>query len=34
MFVFMQKQYPENFAILILRVFELSPNEVCQFLEK
>ena len=34
MFVFMQKQYPENFAFLILRILELFSCEVCKFLRK
>ena len=34
MFVFMYKQYPENSAILILRIFELFTREVCKFLKK
>ena len=28
MFVFMQKKYPENFAFLILGIFELLSREV------
>ena len=28
MFVFVQKQYPENFAFLILRILELFASEV------
>ena len=34
MFVFMQKQYPENFAFLTLRILELFSREVCKFLKK
>ena len=34
MFVFIQKQYPENFAFLILRIHELFSSEVCKFLKK
>ena len=34
MFVFILKQYPENFAFLILRTFEIFAREVCKFLEK
>ena len=34
MFVFIQKQYPENFAFLILRILELFAREVCKFLKK
>ena len=30
MFVFIYKQYPENFAFLILRVFELYTRKVCE----
>ena len=33
MFVFMETQYPENFAFLILRIFELFAREVCEFLK-
>ena len=29
MFVFLKKQYPENFAFLILRILELIACEVC-----
>ena len=32
-FVFMQKQYPENFAFLILRILELFFREVYKFLK-
>ena len=34
MFVFKQKQYPENFAFVILRILELFTREVCSFLKK
>ena len=34
MFVLMDKQYPENFAFLILRNLELFAREVCKFLKK
>ena len=34
MLVFMQKQYPENFAFLILRILKLFAREVCKFLKK
>ena len=34
MFVFLQKQYPENFAFLILRINELFTRKVCIFLKK
>ena len=34
MFAPMQKQYPENFDFLILRVLELSAREVSKFLKK
>ena len=34
MFVFMQKQHPENFAFLNLRILELFSCEVCKFLKK
>ena len=34
MFVLIQKQYPENFAFLMLRILELSAREVCKFLKK
>ena len=34
MFVFMQKQDPENFTFLILRIFELLTREVIKFLKK
>ena len=34
MFVFVQKQYPENLAFLILRILELFTREVFKFLKK
>ena len=34
MIVFVEKQYPENFALLILRILELFAREVCKFLKK
>ena len=34
MFAFIQKQYPENFAFLILRTVELFTRKVCKFLKK
>ena len=34
MFMFMQKQYPEHFAFLILRTLELFAREVCKFLNE
>ena len=34
MLVFVQKQYPENFALLIVRIVELFAREVCKFLKK
>ena len=34
MFMFMQKQYPEHFAFLILRILELFAREVCKFLNE
>ena len=30
MFVFIQKQYPENFAFLFLRILELYIRKVCE----
>ena len=33
-FVFIQCQYPENFALLILKIPELFAREVCKFLKK
>ena len=34
MFVFTQKQYPENFAFLILQILELFDRKICKFLKK
>ena len=34
MFVFIQKQHPENFAFLILRILEIFAREICKFLKK
>ena len=34
MFVFIQRQYPENFAFLILTILVLFPREVYKFLKK
>ena len=34
MFVFKQKQYPENLSFLILTILELFAREVCKFLKK
>ena len=34
MFVFIKKQYPENFALLIQRILELFDREICKFLKK
>ena len=31
MFVYIQKQFPENFAYLILTILELFAREVCKF---
>ena len=33
LFAFMQKQYPENFAFLILKIRELFSSEVCKYLK-
>ena len=33
MFVFIQKQYLENFTFLILRILELFTREICKFLK-
>ena len=33
-FVFIQKQYPENFAFLILTILELFARDVWKFLKK
>ena len=30
MFMFIEKQYPENFAFLILKVFESFTRKVCE----
>ena len=34
MFAFIQKQYPENFAFLVLRILELFYREVYKFVKK
>ena len=34
MFVLILKQYPENFAFLIRRIFELFARGVCKFIKK
>ena len=34
MVVFIEKQYTENFASLVLRIFELFRREICKFLLK
>ena len=34
MFVFIKKQYSENFALLILRILELFDREVGKFLKE
>ena len=34
MFVFIQKQHPENLAFLILRILEIFAREICTFLKK
>ena len=34
MFMFIEKQYPVNFAYLILTILELFAREVCKFLKK
>ena len=34
MFVFIQKQYPENFAFLILRILEVFAREVGKLIKK
>ena len=34
MFVFIQNQYPEDFAFLTLTIPELFAREVCKFLKK
>ena len=33
-FAFIWKQYPENFAFLILRIIELFTHEDCKFLKE
>ena len=32
--VFIQKQHPESFAFLFLRILKLFAHEVCKFLKK
>ena len=34
MFLLISKQYPENFAFLILRILELFAREICKFFKK
>ena len=34
MYTFMEKQYPKNFAFLILRIVELFTGKICKLLEK
>ena len=34
MFVFLLKQYLENFAFLILRILKLYTHETCKFIKK
>ena len=34
LFVFIWKQYPQNFALLILRILEFFAREVIKFLKK
>ena len=34
MFVFVQKQYPENFTFLIQRTLEIFTREICEFPQK
>ena len=34
MFVFIQNQYPKNFAFQILTIPELCAREACKFLKK
>ena len=34
MFVFIQKQYSEKIAFLILRILDLFTREVCKLLKK
>ena len=33
-FAFIEKQYPENFATLILTILELFAREVCKFFKE
>ena len=33
-FMFIQNQYPQNFALLILKIPDLFAREVCKFLKK
>ena len=33
MFMFAQKQYPDNFVFVILRILELFAHEGCKFLK-
>ena len=33
-FLFIEKQHPENLSLLILKIFELFAREVCKFLKK
>ena len=34
MFLFIQKQYTENFAFVTLRILELFARDVCKFIKK
>ena len=34
MFLLILKQYPKNFAFVILKILELFTREVCKFLKK
>ena len=34
MFVYIKKQYPENFAFLILRILTLFARKACKFPKK
>ena len=34
MFLLIEKQYPESFAVLILKILELFAREVCIFPKK
>ena len=34
MFVFIKKQYPENFSFLIIKILELFAYELCKFLKQ